>query len=363
MRVNPREPGLPTMYLALETSCDETAAAVVAPDGRVLSNIIYSQIDLHRAYGGVVPELASRAHVQKLPGVVDAALSEAGVDWSDITALAVTRGPGLATALLTGVAYARGLAQRLGVPLFGVNHLVGHLHSIALAQGEPADALEYPHLVLLVSGGHTCLVRRDDVVSWTVLGQTVDDAAGEALDKGARLLGLGYPGGPEIEKSARGGRPDAIRFPRGHAQTGADGWVFPFTYSGLKTSLLYHLRNHPEDATPSRLPDTAASFQEAVVDTLVTRMEQALRVSSVRMIGCGGGVARNQRLREKLGHVAARHGLPLRFAEPAFCADNAAMIAAAAMSCYAPLSPAGTPVDVDPNLSLSAPLIASPASV
>jgi N6-L-threonylcarbamoyladenine synthase len=191
----------------------------------------------------------------------------------------------------------------------------------------------------------------------------VDDAAGEALDKGARLLGLGYPGGPAIEQVARGGRPDAIRFPRGHAQTGADGWEFPFTYSGLKTSLLYHLRKHPEDMESSRLADTTASFQEAVVDTLVTRMEQALRVSPVRMIGCGGGVARNQRLREKLGQLAARHGLPLRFAEPEYCADNAAMIASAAMACYAPLAPNGTPVDVDPNLSLAAPLIASPLMI
>jgi len=348
------------MYLGIETSCDETAAAVVNDDGRVLSNFIYSQIDLHREYGGVVPELASRAHVQKLPAIIDAAVCEAGISWRDISAIAVTRGPGLATALLTGVAYARGLAQRLDVPLFGVNHLVGHIHSIALTAGRPAVQLEYPHLVLLVSGGHTCLVRRDSIEHWTVLGQTVDDAAGEALDKGARLLGLGYPGGPAIEQAARGGRTDAIRFPRGHAQTGADGWEFPFTYSGLKTSLMYHLRKHPEDKELSRLADTTASFQEAVVDTLVSRMEQALRVSPVRMIGCGGGVARNQRLREKLGQLATRHGLPLRFAEPEYCADNAAMIAAAAMACYAPLAPRGTPVDIDPNLSLAAPLIALP---
>lgn len=344
------------MILGIETSCDETAAAVLDPYGRVRVSLINSQIDLHRVYGGVVPEVASRAHVQALPVLVAEAMRGAGVAWEEIRAIAVTRGPGLASSLLTGVAYARGLAQRLSVPIFGVNHLVGHLQSIALSAEEPMTALEYPHVVMLVSGGHTCLVHRTDARAWTVLGQTIDDAAGEALDKGARLMGLGYPGGPEIQREAEGGDPGAVRFPRGVAQTGAGGWVLPFTFSGLKTSLLYHLKKHPEDAAPERRRDLAASYQESVVDTLITQLEKALRAYPARMIGCGGGVARNRRLRERLAGVAARRGIPLRVAEPAYCADNAAMIAAAAQVCYQPACPDGCGVDVDPSLSIASPL-------
>ncbi len=338
------------MYLGIETSCDETAAAVVAPDGRVCSNIIHSQIASHQRYGGVVPELASRCHVEALPGVVDTALHQAGVRWSDIRAIAVTRGPGLATSLFTGVVYARGLACRLGVPLTGVNHLVGHLHSIWLREHAPAAAPVYPHLVLLVSGGHTCLIRRDGVHAWTVLGQTLDDAAGEALDKGARLMGLGYPGGPEIQRHAEKGNPRAIDFTRGNPPPGSGGWSYPFSFSGLKTALLYHLKKYPGDAAPSRLADLAASYQEAVVDTLVRRVEQACDAHPVHLLGCAGGVARNARLREKLQSLGARKGLPVRFADPAWCADNAAMIAAAAKDCY---DPGGHDTGVNPNLSVA----------
>jgi N6-L-threonylcarbamoyladenine synthase len=344
------------MILGIETSCDETAVAVLDADGRVRASLINSQIDLHRVYGGVVPEVASRAHVQALPLLVDQAMHTSGVAWPDISAIAVTRGPGLASSLLTGVAYARGLAQRLSVPLFGVNHLVGHLHSIALSDGGPMVALAYPHVMLLVSGGHTCLVHRTDVRAWTVLGQTIDDAAGEALDKGARLMGLGYPGGPEIQREGEGGNPAAVRFPRGVAQPGAGGWALPFTYSGLKTSLLYHLKKHPEETSPGRRRDLAASYQEAVVDTLITQLGKALRAYPACMIGCAGGVARNRRLRERLADEAARRGIPLRVAEPAFCADNAAMIAAAAQACYQPVCPGGCGFEVDPNLSVGASL-------
>ncbi|HMO04301.1 MAG TPA: tRNA (adenosine(37)-N6)-threonylcarbamoyltransferase complex transferase subunit TsaD [Kiritimatiellia bacterium] len=344
------------MMLGIETSCDETAVALVDVDGHVRVSLINSQIELHRIYGGVVPEIASRAHVQALPPLVDEAMREAGVGWKEITAIAVTRGPGLASSLLAGVAYARGLAQRLDRPLYGINHLVGHLQSIALEPSGPAVALDDPHLVLLVSGGHTCLVHRTGPETWTVLGQTIDDAAGEALDKGARLMGLGYPGGPEIQREAENGNPGAVAFPRGLAQPGAGGWRLPFTYSGVKTSLLYHLRKHPEDASPGRRADIAASYQEAVVDTLIKQLERALAQYPARMIGCGGGVARNRRLRERLAAVAEHYGLHLRLAAPAYCADNAAMIAAAAGVCYRPRCPAGSTVEVDPNLSLASPL-------
>lgn len=341
------------MFLGIETSCDETAAAVVDSEGRILANIIHSQIASHQQYGGVVPEVASRCHVQALPGVVETALHQAGIEWRDITGVAATRGPGLATSLLTGIVYARALARRLDVPLWGVNHLVGHLHSIWLQAGAAAPEPVYPHLVLLVSGGHTCLIRRDALTSWTLLGQTLDDAAGEALDKGARLLGLGYPGGPEIQRLAAKGHPGAIDFPRGNPPGGTGGWAFPFSFSGLKTALLYHLRKHPDDATAARLPDTAASYQEAVVDTLVRRVEQACDGEAMRVIGCAGGVARNARLREKLNALGARLGVPVRFADPDWCADNAAMIAAAAMKMYRAAPGGGGLHEVDPNLAVT----------
>jgi len=341
------------MLLGIETSCDETAAAVVDRAGAVRSNIIYSQVADHQPYGGVVPELASRCHVQALPGVVAEAMKAAGVAWGDLTGIAVTRGPGLATALLTGITYARGLALRLSLPLFGVSHLVGHLQSIGLQASGPARELVYPHLVLLVSGGHTMLVRREAADRWTVLGQTIDDAAGEALDKGARLMGLSYPGGPAIEKAAAGGRVDAVAFPRGTAEADGPGGRYPFTFSGLKTSLLYHIKRQSESITPTHLPDTAASYQEAVVDALVRRVKRALDDEEARLIGCAGGVARNRRLREKLEALGARRGVPVWFAEPAYCADNAAMIAAAAQACLVPAFPDGTATEVDPNLGLA----------
>lgn len=347
------------MFLGIETSCDETAAAVLQDDSRVLSSVIFSQIAAHQMYGGVVPELASRCHVEALPGVVQSAINQAGIHWQDIKGIAVTRGPGLSTALLTGISYARGLSLRLGVPLFGVNHLIGHLQSIALTKDSVAKTMLFPHLVLLVSGGHTCLVRRDTVTDWTVLGQTLDDAAGEALDKGARLMGLGYPGGPEIERIGHTGNAKAIPFPRGRPPAGSGGWQYPFTFSGLKTSLLYHLKKHPEDMSEAKLPDTAASFQEAVVDALVHRVKQAVEEESVKLIGCAGGVARNRRLREVLNATGKKYGLPVWFAEPEYCADNAAMIAAAAMTCYRPGSPDGTITDVDPGLSLSDSVVVS----
>lgn len=336
------------MMLGIETSCDETAAAIVAPDGRILSNIIQSQISAHQIHGGVVPEIASRCHVQALPGVVESALHQARVQWSDIKTIAVTRGPGLATSLLTGVVYARALAVRLALPLVGVNHLVGHLHSIWLQGDQPAASPVYPHLILLVSGGHTCLLRREGLRDWTLLGQTLDDAAGEALDKGARLMGLGYPGGPEIQRLSASGNPNAIHFPRGNPPSGSGGWAYPFSFSGLKTALLYHLKKNPGDL--QRVADLAASYQEAVVDSLVRRVEQALEAGDIKCIGCAGGVARNRRLREALGRLGQKMDVPVLFADPECCADNAAMIAAAAGACYGDVP---NDTDVNPNLPVT----------
>ena len=339
--------------LGIETSCDETAVAVVSDGGVVRANHVYSQIERHRPHGGVVPEIAARAHVEALPGLLTGALAEAGLAWADVDALAVTCGPGLASSLIVGVTAAQALALRLHRPLWSVNHLEGHLHSIVLGAGEPAPL---PALVLLVSGGHTCLVRVAAPGRYEVLGQTLDDAAGEALDKGAKLLGLGYPGGPAIERAAAGGNPRAIAFPRGAGgaaaaarQAGGDLW---FSFSGLKTALLYHVRAHPEAAAGEALRDTAASYQEAVVDALIARVERALDGTEAVTLGAAGGVACNRRLREKLGALAAVRGLRLAVAEPRYCTDNAAMIAAAALAGFARRADPPGDLDAHPVLPL-----------
>ncbi len=347
--------------LGIETSCDETSAAVVADGARVLSNVVFSQIAEHRPYGGVVPEIASRRHVEELPGIVSKALDDAGIGWDRMDAVAATYGPGLASSLLVGLTAAKALAQRLGKPLVGVNHVEAHICSLFLAEAG-ADAPEpgtvCPLVVLMVSGGHTCLVRMDGVGRYRLLGQTLDDAAGEALDKGANLLKLGYPGGPAIEKAAAGGDPAYVRFPRGLEQggvTGREEGLEPdlcFSFSGLKTSLLYYLRKHAVSADDGTLRDVAASYQEAVFDALVGRVERAIEREGVRAIGCVGGVARNRRLRGKLDQLAASHGVRLLLARPEFCTDNAAMVAAVAGY---PASGArrGDPhLDVTPDLAI-----------
>lgn len=343
--------------LAIETSCDETAAAVVSDGARVLSNAIHSQIRRHQPYGGVVPEVAARAHVEVLPGLIQTAIRDAGLPWNSIDVIAATRGPGLATSLVVGFSAAKALSLRLGLPVLGVNHLEAHLYSILLAPGADA-ALALPALVLLVSGGHTCLAVVDGPGRHTMLGQTLDDAAGEALDKGAKMLGMGYPGGPELEAAARGGRPDAIRFPRGLPREDRGSAMrqggFSFSFSGLKTALLYHLRENPDAAKPPRLADTAASYEEAVVDTLATQVEKALDRVSVRSIGCAGGVARNARLRERLAGVGVARGLPVLLAPPEYCTDNAAMIGVLAGALLREGRPATAfHVDIDPNLGLA----------
>jgi N6-L-threonylcarbamoyladenine synthase len=305
------------VILAIETSCDETCAAVV--DGRTIrSNIVASQVAFHERFGGVVPEIASRRHLELLPGVVDHALYDAGVVLGDCRAVAVTTGPGLIGALLVGVAAAKAYAYAAGRPLIGVDHLHGHVASLF---AEPSP-LEPPFLCLLASGGHTMLLDVADHRTLRVLGRSLDDAAGEAFDKGARLLGLGYPGGPALERLATAG--DPARFPFGVAMQGRPG--FDFSFSGLKTALLYRLR----DGAPEDRADLAASYQEAIVASLAVRLEAAVEATGARRVGIVGGVAANGRLRAVIGDLAHRLGIETRAAPLALCSDNAAMIGLAA---------------------------------
>ncbi|MDA0322286.1 MAG: tRNA (adenosine(37)-N6)-threonylcarbamoyltransferase complex transferase subunit TsaD [Verrucomicrobia bacterium] len=352
--------------LGIETSCDETAASVVRDGRHVLSNVILSQIAQHAPYGGVVPEIAARSHVEYLPGVIEQAVAGAGLRWSDIDTVAVTYGPGLASSLLVGLSAAKALAQRLGRPLVAINHLEAHLYSIFLDPDLPGPNELCPLLVLLVSGGHSCLVRMTGLGEYQLLGQTVDDAAGEAFDKGATLLGLGYPGGPEVQRVSVAGDPTAVRFPRGRptkpvparslrqaeeggprssAREALDPNVC-FSFSGLKTALLYYMRDHPDAA----LPDVAASYQEAIVDSLVDRTRRAL--NGDQCLAAVGGVALNARLRDRLGELAEDCGLRYLPAGRAYCTDNAAMIAGLAGAGRGVHGDAAMGIDARPNLGL-----------
>jgi N6-L-threonylcarbamoyladenine synthase len=307
--------------LALETSCDDTCAAVV--DGpRVLSNVVSSQAAFHERYGGVVPEVASRHHLELVNPVVDAALGEAAVDLDDLDALAVTRGPGLIGALLVGPSTAKAPAAPLPKPLVGVDHLHGHVAASFL---EP-DPLEPPFLCLIASGGHTLLAAVRDHAGFETLGQTLDDAAGEALDKAARLLGLGYPGGPAIQRLAAEGDPDAFPFPVAMR----DDPGLDFSFSGLKTALAYAVRELGSEEAAARTADLAASYQAAVVGQLVAKLERAVDVDGWQAVALGGGVAANALLRKNVAELCERRGLRLKLVAPALCTDNAAMIAAAA---------------------------------
>lgn len=345
------------IVLGIESSCDETAAAVVKDGRHVLSNVVLSQIAAHRPFGGVVPEIASRAHVEAMRPVIQDALDQADVDWQDIDQIAVTHGPGLASSLLIGVTAAKALAARTGCPLTGINHLSGHLYSVFLDASIASVAACCPMVVLLVTGGHTMLIRCDSIDQATLLGQTLDDAVGEALDKGATLLGLGYPGGPEIEKLARTGNPQAYDFPRG--LQGGSGIVtgglrreFCFSFSGLKTALLYRLRDQPDWQSQGYGPDIAASYQEAAFDALLDRLERAVVSEGVHHVACVGGVAKNQRLRAKLDELSSRLAIEFHMAPLAYCTDNAAMIAGLAGA----RAQAGLPLipvaDVHPNLGI-----------
>ena len=311
----------PGPILGIETSCDETAASVLAVDGSVLSSIIASQHAVHRRFGGVVPELASRAHIESIEDVSSEALQQSGLSWTDLTGIAVTQGPGLVGALLVGVNYAKALAYVLKIPMVGVSHLDGHIASGWLQ--DPAFPL--PCVVLIVSGGHTHLYYKEPSGHCRLLGATRDDAAGEAFDKGAQLLGLEYPGGPAIDRLARQGNPKAIVFPRSYLKNGC----LDFSFSGLKTALLYKLQAIPEQSRAAQAADIAASYQEAIVDVLVHKSFAAIRVSSARALAVVGGVSANSRLRALLQQRAASEDLRLSLPPLAYCTDNAAMIAAA----------------------------------
>ncbi len=310
--------------LGIDTSCDDTSAGVVAGGSEVLSNVIHSQINLHSPHGGVVPELASRAHVQKITPVVREALERAGIGMDDLDGIAVTIGPGLVGSLLVGLYYAKALSSSKGIPLAAVNHLEGHILSVFL---EP-DPPPFPFVCLTVSGGHTCIYHVKGYGDYTQMGQTLDDAAGEAYDKVAKILGLGYPGGPVIERVARAGRRDAIAFPRAYLSTGS----LDFSFSGLKTSVSIFIKrwlDEPESTGRASVADIAASFEEAVVEVLERKVMMAQETTGVTAVALTGGVACNGRLRDVMGESAKRRGVSFHYPRPSYCTDNGSMIAAA----------------------------------
>ncbi len=327
------------LILAIETSCDETAVAVVADGTEVLSNVVSSQIDLHATFGGVVPEVASRAHLDKLETVTAEAMDRAGVSPTDLHGIAATCGPGLIGALLIGVSAAKALAMAWDLPYVGVNHMEGHLFATFLEKPD----LEPPVVVLLVSGGHTMIVEVAEPGRYRYLGSTIDDAAGEAFDKVARYLGLGYPGGPIIDRLAADGDAGAVRFPRAMMDDG-----FDFSFSGLKTAVVNYVRRHPEVDNA----DIAAAFQDAVVDVLVTKTIRAALAVGARTVCLGGGVAANSQLRARFAAEAEAAGLAHLVPDRAFCTDNAAMIAAAGHWRLRNDGPTGLDGGADPSLKL-----------
>ncbi len=332
------------LILAVESSCDETAAAVVKNGREVLSNIIFSQIDLHTVYGGVVPEIASRKHIEKINQVMGKALEEAGTTLQEIDAVAVTYGPGLVGALLVGVSAAKAVSFAAGIPLIGVHHIEGHISANYIENKE----LEPPFLCLVVSGGHSHLVVVKDYGEYEILGRTRDDAAGEAFDKVARAIGLGYPGGPKIDKVSREGNPDAIAFPRAKVA----GSVYDFSFSGLKSAVLNYLNSCEMKGLPVCQADVAASFQKAVVDVLVEHSMQAVQESGIKKFAIAGGVASNSSLRAALADACAAGGIAFYHPSPALCTDNAAMIGAAGYYEYCKGVRHGFDLNAVPNLKL-----------
>ena len=307
--------------LAIESSCDETAAAVVRNGRDVLSNVIFSQIDLHTLYGGVVPEIASRKHIDKINQVIEEALQKAEMNWEDIDAIAVTYGPGLVGALLVGVSAAKAISFATGIPLVGVHHIEGHISANFIEHKE----LEPPFVSLVVSGGHTHLVSVKDYGEYEILGRTMDDAAGEAFDKVARAIGLGNPGGPKIDKLSKEGNPDAIRFPR--AKVGNS--EFDFSFSGLKSAVLNYLNQCEMKGEEVCAADVAASFQKAVVDVLVEHSMEAVEKYQLDKFAIAGGVASNQTLRKAFEEACKEKGITFYCPSPVYCTDNAAMIGVA----------------------------------
>ncbi|HHP50961.1 MAG TPA: tRNA (adenosine(37)-N6)-threonylcarbamoyltransferase complex transferase subunit TsaD [Moorella mulderi] len=333
------------LILGIETSCDETSAAVVRDGQEILSNVVASQIEIHRRYGGVVPEIASRHHMENIGPVVEEALQRAGVHFQDLHGIAVTHGPGLVGALLVGVSYAKAAAFALQKPLMAVHHLLGHIYAAFLSHRR----LPLPAVALIVSGGHTELVYMEDHGKLEILGSTRDDAAGEAFDKVARVLGLPYPGGPELELLAQGGDPEAIKFPRAWLEEGS----LDFSFSGLKTAVINHLRQAAARGEHVNRADVAASFQEAVVDVLVGKSIEAARRKKARSLLLVGGVAANRRLRSRMEEEARKIGLPL-FSPPLnLCTDNAAMIACAGYYKYLRKEFASWDLNAYPSLPLA----------
>lgn len=332
------------LILAIESSCDETAAAVVRNGREVLSNIISSQIALHTLYGGVVPEIASRKHIEKINQVIEEALSQAGVTLDDIDAIGVTYGPGLVGALLVGVAAAKAISYAKKIPLVGVHHIEGHISANYIENKE----LEPPFLCLVVSGGHTHLVKVADYGQYEILGKTRDDAAGEAFDKVARAIGLGYPGGPKIESASRQGNPDAISFPKAKV---ADN-PYDFSFSGVKSAVLNYINGCKMKNIEIVPEDIAASFQKAVVDVLVAHAMHAANEFHVDKFAIAGGVASNGVLRESMREACKKRGITFYYPSPVLCTDNAAMIGAAAYYEYLAGTRHGWDLNAVPNLKL-----------
>lgn len=330
--------------LAIESSCDETAAAVVNNGREVLSNVISSQIELHKLYGGVVPEIASRKHIEKINQVIEQALKDANMTLYDIDAVGVTYGPGLVGALLVGVAEAKAIAYAKKLPLIGVHHIEGHISANYIEH----PSLEPPFLCLVVSGGHTHLVCVKEYGKYDILGRTRDDAAGEAYDKVARAIGLGYPGGPKIDRLAKEGNPDAVKFPRAHIE----GAPYDFSFSGLKSAVLNYINGCQMKGQTYNPADIAASFQKAVVDVLVENSMNAVEEFSMNKFAIAGGVASNSALREGMKEACEKRGIEFFYPSPIYCTDNAAMIGAAAYYEYLAGTRHGWDLNAVPNLKL-----------
>lgn len=334
------------LILGIDTSCDDTSAAVVQDGRKIISNIVSSQSDIHTKYGGIVPELASRKHIEMIMPVVEEALKQASVTLSDLTAVAVCHGPGLIGSLLVGCSFAKAVCYGKNIPLVGVNHLEGHLLSPFLEEQSP----EFPFISLVVSGGHTSLYLAEDYGRYTVLGKTRDDAAGEAYDKVSKLLGLSYPGGPIIDSLAKEGNPKAIAFPRAYLPDTLD-----FSFSGLKTAVLQYVKKVSSDSSlitdHSSLTDIAASFQAAVVDVLVRKTEWSVNKSGFRRVALSGGVAANSGLRQRMKEMGAEKNIEVFVPSVSLCTDNAAMIAAAGYHRFVKNELAG--LDLNPKAYLS----------
>ena len=330
--------------LGIESSCDETAASVVKNGREVLSNVISSQIALHTLYGGVVPEIASRKHIEKINQVIEQALADAHVTLEDITAIAVTYGPGLVGALLVGVSEAKAISFATGIPLVGVHHIEGHISANFIENKE----LEPPFICLVASGGHSHLVVVKDYGEYEIIGRTRDDAAGEAFDKVARAIGLGYPGGPKVDKAAKEGNPHAMEFPR--AKVG--GSAYDFSFSGMKSAVLNYINQAQMKGEEICVPDLAASFQNAVVDVLVSRAVAAAKEYGYDKLAIAGGVASNSALRAGMKAACEKEGIRFYYPSPIFCTDNAAMIGAAGYYEYINGARAGWDLNAVPNLKL-----------